>query len=310
MQWSILRRAFHGHTTLVLIGDPKQAIYAFRGADVVSYLEATRRPTRHATLAINWRSDAPLLAALEQVFGGRRARRRADRRAPGGGGAGRSTAGRRAVRCAGARPGRVPRGACPPRRGVTCRSSRPRAIWSSPIWRPTWRACSAARRRSTAWRCSRATSPCWCAPTSRAGTVRGALAAVGVPAVRHGHGERLRRPRRGASGSRCWRRSSSPGWPGCGPPRSPASSVAPSRSCAGLRRRCPARRAGRHRAGLGRGAARARGGGAAGGGHHRHRPARAACSPAPTASGGSPTCGTSRRRCTRRPSTRTSGRAR
>ena len=32
MQWEILRTAFHGHRTLVLIGDPKQAIYAFRGA--------------------------------------------------------------------------------------------------------------------------------------------------------------------------------------------------------------------------------------------------------------------------------------
>ncbi len=70
VQWSILRRAFHGHTTLVLIGDPKQAIYAFRGADVVTYLEATRTAERHATLAVNHRSDEPLLAALEQVFDG------------------------------------------------------------------------------------------------------------------------------------------------------------------------------------------------------------------------------------------------
>ena len=70
VQWSILRRAFHGHTTLVLIGDPKQAIYAFRGADVVTYLDATRDADRHATLAVNQRSDAPLLAALETVFGG------------------------------------------------------------------------------------------------------------------------------------------------------------------------------------------------------------------------------------------------
>ncbi len=70
VQWSILRRAFHGHTTLVLIGDPKQAIYAFRGADVVTYLEATRAADHHATLAVNHRSDAPLLAALETVFGG------------------------------------------------------------------------------------------------------------------------------------------------------------------------------------------------------------------------------------------------
>ncbi|GAA1333172.1 UvrD-helicase domain-containing protein [Pseudonocardia xinjiangensis] len=70
VQWDILQRAFHGHTTLVLIGDPKQAIYAFRGADVVSYLDATESARRHATLARNWRSDAPLLAALDTVFAG------------------------------------------------------------------------------------------------------------------------------------------------------------------------------------------------------------------------------------------------
>ncbi len=70
VQWSILRRAFHGHTTLVLIGDPKQAIYAFRGADVVSYLDATRAAGGRATLGTNWRSDAGLLTALETVFNG------------------------------------------------------------------------------------------------------------------------------------------------------------------------------------------------------------------------------------------------
>ena len=40
VQWTILREAFHGHRTLVLIGDPKQAIYGFRGADVHAYIEA------------------------------------------------------------------------------------------------------------------------------------------------------------------------------------------------------------------------------------------------------------------------------
>ncbi|MHA6795460.1 UvrD-helicase domain-containing protein [Pseudonocardia bannensis] len=70
VQWEILHDAFHGHTTLVLIGDPKQAIYAFRGADVVSYLQAAEKAAARATLAKNWRSDAGLLTALDTVFNG------------------------------------------------------------------------------------------------------------------------------------------------------------------------------------------------------------------------------------------------
>ncbi|WP_433303242.1 UvrD-helicase domain-containing protein [Actinoplanes sp. CA-030573] len=69
VQWRIVRTAFHGHTTLVLIGDPKQAIYAFRGADVVSYLAAAGDAPAHATLGTNWRSDRGVLAAFETVFG-------------------------------------------------------------------------------------------------------------------------------------------------------------------------------------------------------------------------------------------------
>ena len=41
IQWQILQRAFaDGGVTLVLVADPKQAIYAFRGADVYAYLTA------------------------------------------------------------------------------------------------------------------------------------------------------------------------------------------------------------------------------------------------------------------------------
>ncbi|MCW0215323.1 MAG: UvrD-helicase domain-containing protein [Pseudonocardia sp.] len=69
VQWEILQRAFHGHVTLVLIGDPKQAIYAFRGADVVSYLEAAGEAGAMATLGRNFRSDEALLRALEGVLG-------------------------------------------------------------------------------------------------------------------------------------------------------------------------------------------------------------------------------------------------
>jgi len=68
VQWEILERAFHGHCTLVLIGDPKQAIYAFRGGDVVTYLRASATATTHATMGRNWRSDGALLEAFDAVF--------------------------------------------------------------------------------------------------------------------------------------------------------------------------------------------------------------------------------------------------
>ncbi|HEX3003542.1 MAG TPA: UvrD-helicase domain-containing protein, partial [Angustibacter sp.] len=69
-QWDILRAAFHGHRTLVLIGDPKQAIYAFRGGDVVTYLSARRVADATATLGRSWRSDEPLLRGLDHVLRG------------------------------------------------------------------------------------------------------------------------------------------------------------------------------------------------------------------------------------------------
>jgi len=71
VQWEIVRRAFgDGTTTLVLIGDPKQAIYAFRGADVHAYLDARNTAGAHATLDVNWRSDQGLIDAYDTMFGG------------------------------------------------------------------------------------------------------------------------------------------------------------------------------------------------------------------------------------------------
>ncbi|GAB3135133.1 exodeoxyribonuclease V subunit beta [Tsukamurella serpentis] len=69
VQWDILRAAFHGARTLVLVGDPKQAIYAFRGAEVYSYLEASRAATTHRALDVNRRSDGPLVSALQHLYG-------------------------------------------------------------------------------------------------------------------------------------------------------------------------------------------------------------------------------------------------
>ena len=71
IQWDIMRRAFgDGGATLVLIGDPKQAIYAFRGADVYAYLDAARSAAASATLEVNWRSDQGLIDAYDALFGG------------------------------------------------------------------------------------------------------------------------------------------------------------------------------------------------------------------------------------------------
>src|SRR5690606_23265422 len=70
VRWNVLDRAFTGVATLVLIGDPKQAIYAFRGGDVHTYLRAAATATDRRTLPVNWRSDAPLVEALGATFAG------------------------------------------------------------------------------------------------------------------------------------------------------------------------------------------------------------------------------------------------
>ncbi len=72
VQWEIVELAFGEGATLVLIGDPKQAIYAFRGADVYAYLKARRSAGASATLEVNWRSDQGLLEAYDALFGNAR----------------------------------------------------------------------------------------------------------------------------------------------------------------------------------------------------------------------------------------------
>ena len=70
VQWEIVERAFGaGGVTLVLIADPKQAIYAFRGADVYAYLAAVKAAQTRATLRVNWRSDQALIDAHDALFG-------------------------------------------------------------------------------------------------------------------------------------------------------------------------------------------------------------------------------------------------
>ena len=52
-----------------LIGDPKQSIYAFRGADIFAYLQASKDTKgRGGTLTVNWRSDPGLVHAVNTLF--------------------------------------------------------------------------------------------------------------------------------------------------------------------------------------------------------------------------------------------------
>ena len=74
VQWDIFSRLFGNPddgSALILVADPKQAIYSFRGANVYTYLEAAyRSDTTRFTLGVNQRSDGALLAALGQLFSG------------------------------------------------------------------------------------------------------------------------------------------------------------------------------------------------------------------------------------------------
>jgi exodeoxyribonuclease V beta subunit len=53
---------------LFLIGDPKQAIYGFRGADVFTYMDAVRTLPARYTLRENWRSEPGLINAVNALF--------------------------------------------------------------------------------------------------------------------------------------------------------------------------------------------------------------------------------------------------
>jgi len=82
VQWRIFRKIFiespkEYHNRIFVIGDPKQAIYAFRGADVYAYLTARNEMRGLAekekaslyALSVNWRSDPRLITAFNRLFG-------------------------------------------------------------------------------------------------------------------------------------------------------------------------------------------------------------------------------------------------
>ncbi|MCP4692842.1 MAG: UvrD-helicase domain-containing protein, partial [Desulfobacterales bacterium] len=79
VQWRIFKKVFlesRAESRLFLIGDPKQAIYSFRGADVFAYLDAKnaierlkkRGKANLYTLDTNWRSTPELIRGFNRLF--------------------------------------------------------------------------------------------------------------------------------------------------------------------------------------------------------------------------------------------------
>ena len=84
VQWRVFERAFLEEppddptslgdpSDVTVVGDPKQAIYRFRGADIDAYLDAARATEAHGTrlhLGTNHRSDGDLVEALNVLYRG------------------------------------------------------------------------------------------------------------------------------------------------------------------------------------------------------------------------------------------------
>ncbi len=72
VQYGIFRSLYRDRALPVFfVGDPKQAIYGFRGADVYTYLKAYRDAQAHQTQNTNQRSDPALIAAVNALFDSR-----------------------------------------------------------------------------------------------------------------------------------------------------------------------------------------------------------------------------------------------
>jgi exodeoxyribonuclease V beta subunit len=74
LQYAIFNQLYPDQeTALLMIGDPKQSIYAFRGADIFTYMQARKKVSAHYTLATNWRSSTAMVNASNALFHARSA---------------------------------------------------------------------------------------------------------------------------------------------------------------------------------------------------------------------------------------------
>jgi exodeoxyribonuclease V beta subunit len=74
VQYQLFSRVYRQQAgTLFMIGDPKQAIYSFRGADIFTYIRARRdtTPDNRYTMATNYRSTAAMVGAVNTLFASR-----------------------------------------------------------------------------------------------------------------------------------------------------------------------------------------------------------------------------------------------
>lgn len=72
IQYAIFKAIYPDQESILfLIGDPKQAIYSFRGADIFAYLEAAKNVEARYTLGTSWRSSPGLIKAVNSLFSSR-----------------------------------------------------------------------------------------------------------------------------------------------------------------------------------------------------------------------------------------------
>ncbi|WP_168892809.1 exodeoxyribonuclease V subunit beta [Enterobacteriaceae endosymbiont of Plateumaris pusilla] len=72
-QYDIFKKIYinQSNCTLILIGDPKQAIYSFRGADIFTYIKASLEIKNRYTLKNNWRSSKTMVNSVNKIFSNR-----------------------------------------------------------------------------------------------------------------------------------------------------------------------------------------------------------------------------------------------
>ena len=73
LQYQIFSKIYRNETAsgnvgFMMIGDPKQAIYRFRGADIFTYLKAADEASERFNLDTNYRSSQPLVEGVNRLF--------------------------------------------------------------------------------------------------------------------------------------------------------------------------------------------------------------------------------------------------